>query len=102
MDVIEFEDWVRSVKAGTKYEYYRGHLGRDRTDEGPLGKIARENLNVLANAIHFEAEWDRVLCYQKRHADFDTSYWVIKTAYNVRFDNGEFTNEQNGISKDHA
>jgi hypothetical protein len=86
MDVPEFKEWMRSAAPGAKHEYYRGHLGRDRTSDGPLTERARTQLSMLADAVYDEALWDRVLCYQERHGSSDTSYWFIKTSVNVRWD----------------
>lgn len=89
MDALEFKEWMRSAEPGAKHEYYRGHLGRDRTSEGPLTPRPRDNLSMLADAVYEEALWDRVLCYQERHGDNDTSYWFIKTSCNARWDKGK-------------
>jgi hypothetical protein len=84
MDALEFKEWMRTAEPGAKHRYYRGHLAKDRTSEGPLTPRPRDKLSMLADAVYEEALWDRVLCYQERHGDNDTSYWFIKTSCNAR------------------
>ena len=80
MDVREFEKWILSAEPGAKHRYYRGHLAKDRTSEGPLTPRPRDKLSLLADAVYEEALRHHILCYQERHGDSDTSYWFIRTS----------------------
>lgn len=82
---------MRSARPGDTLEYYRGDLGYDRTIEGPYTAKVRRELNELAEAVHEEGIWERIMCYQKKFKDHDFSYMASKTAFNLRFEDGGFT-----------